>query len=257
MPKRILIVAMLVLIPAWAADGLPERIDSLLERWRDGDEAARTGVVAETLALGEPALRELYGRLNAPHEFSGPGFGLPTPAPVRQERPDRALYIEVAFWKPKGEGWGGPDEVARVIEDPQRYAGPESGERISAPHLITYEGQLANVTVSRQQSYKRGMDAEGVMQLGLMVELRAFVEEPGDRVTIDMRVLHCEQYGEMGRIESARGTVEIPHLLKRESAFVLTVEKGKLSGVRLPPLGNQGPLAVLVRAESVRPIGDR
>ena len=234
MSHRILIVAIVVLMPVWAAEGIPERIDALLERWEGGDEAARTGVAAETIALGEPAVGELYRRLAGPRAFGGSRLGLPSPALDRPVRSNKVISVEIAFWQPKGEGWEGPD-VARVIEDPERYT--KSGQLLSAPRLTTYEGQLANVSVVRQQNLK-----QGIARLGLVVEMRAFVDESGDRVTLGLRVEHCEPCGDLDGI---------PQLLKRESAFKLTLEPGKRSGVRLPPVGDQGPLAILIRAEPV------
>jgi hypothetical protein len=179
---------------------------------------------------------ELFERLAGPRDFGGTRLGLPAPALNRDVRKDMGVTVDFAFWQPKGEGWGGPDDVARLIEDPERYT--KSGDRLSAPRLTTYEGQLANVSIVRRQKIQ-----QGVAQLGLVVEMRGFVEESGDRVTLDLRVVHCEPCGEMD---------EIPQLIKRESAFRLTLEAGKQSGVRLPPVGDQGPLAILVRAEPVK-----
>jgi hypothetical protein len=84
-----------------------------------------------------------------------------------------------------------------------------------------------------------------------MVELRAFIEEPGNRVTLDVRVVHSELAGEMGKVTTARGEVEVPQLVKRETSFLVTLEEGKRSGIRLPPSGLQRSMAILLSAVPV------
>ena len=247
-------------LPGWAAMDLRERVDSLLARWSLGDEAARAGVVAETTVLGSEAVAELYRRLAGVRDFPGRDPGVASPAADPARRSDRMITVQVKVAKPKGGGWGGPvggARGARLLETPEELLLAQESDEFTAPRIVVYEGQLANVSVLNERRYRRtydreGRPVEGVLELGLVLELRAFVEEPGKSVMVDARLVRSELAGEIGTVATPRGRVEVPSVVKHEAAFALPLTKGKATGLIVPGAPGSEPMVVIVTAEEVR-----
>ena len=186
-------------IAAWAVakentakEDVLARTTKLVERWVSGDKAARAGVVAETHALGEPAIAELYRRLGA-NRLDFPGIDPGVVMSKAEETPDwsHVVNIEVAFVTPPKDAQ--LPEKPTVLDAEQRKLWLERGERVSAPRLTAYNGQRCNVTVLRENGYVRTVDkgepVAGAVRTGLMVEMRPRYDVAARAVELELRYI--------------------------------------------------------------------
>ena len=223
---RIRIIVMALATAVLAGESMEARVDGLVERWRDGDEAARAGVIAETLALGEQAVAGLYRRLGAvvPDFPAGdPGVAMADQGEARPS--DRVVTLEFGIHRPK---------VAIAADTcllaPAQIAALEGNlETMSAPRLTVYDGQRANISILDQRTYVRargtgGEPVSGTVRSGLVLEARARIV--GEGISLELRWVAARLQEPLARIETDRGFVELPEVMKRETAVTLDLESG-------------------------------
>jgi len=239
----VLIAAIIVALPAFSNSDLASRIDGLIERWKSGDEAARVGVVAETEELGEEAIDELYRRLaRATHDFPACDPGVVMSKGSGENLSDRAVSMEVRFGKLKRE----------LSPEPKLLEKRPEAESISAPRLTMYDGQRSNISVLSQKSYVRSYEGDdpivGTVRAGLVLDLRPIISRDGKQITFEMRCVQAELADPIGTLKTPAGPIGVPVVLKRETAFTVTVPDGSESHLALP---GKTPLLISVRADLV------
>lgn len=253
MRKSIAVLGLIALSTvALAESDLGARIDQLLHRWTRGDAAARTGVAAETRALGDEAIGELYRRLAWRNwDFPAPTLGARISDSNEAPQAGPVVNVEVKFATPekgaelpKGQTLLPADIAARLIEN---------GDVISAPRLTVYNGQRANVSVVKQHSYARtydraGVEVQGVAREGDVLEMRPHVLDGGQRISLELRWERSELVGDVASVETREGSIGAPTTLKREFAITLIVDSGKPVTLAIP--GGR-PMLLMVTATAV------
>jgi hypothetical protein len=223
---RIRIMVMALATAVLAGESMEARVDGLIDRYRDGDEAARTGVIAETQALGELAVAELYRRLvdSVQDQPAGdPGVVMTSEHDTR--RSDRVITLDFGFLRPQGEV-----DADTCLLGPAQIAALEGKvESLSAPRLTVYDGQRANISILDQKTYVRtrapgGEPVTGTVRSGLVLEVRAGIV--GDGVSLELRWVAARLREPLARIDTDRGFVELPEVMKRETAVTLDLESG-------------------------------
>jgi len=259
--RKALVIGIVVALAALgiAGENIEARIDRLLHRWTDGDDAARAGVAAETLALGEPAVAELYRRL-ARDRFDAGAPELGTRLSDGKQEPDtsRAIQVEVAVIRPAA---GVPLPARPTLLAPEQGGRLiANGETVSAPSLVCYEGQRAHVMVSSQASYTRTFDARrqavaATVSSGLMLDMRARGIEGTNRIALELRCVRAQLDGDaVSTLKTADGEIGMPTVTKRELAVTLPIEAGVPTAIALP--GDE-PLVLRVTAKRVELPDDR
>ncbi|MHC4931475.1 MAG: hypothetical protein ACYTGV_04715 [Planctomycetota bacterium] len=239
----VLVATCCVTLPAISGGDIASRVGSLIERWRDGDAAARVGVVAETAELGDEAIDELYRRLAyATRDFPARDPGVVMSMGTGGTLSDRAVSMEIRFGKLKKE----------LASEPKLLGEPPEAESISAPRLTMYDGQRSNISVLSQKSYVRTYEGEdpiaGTVRDGLVLDLRPIVSRDGRFITFEMRCVQAELADPIGTLKTPAGPIGVPVVLKRETAFTVTVPDGSESHLALP---GKTPLLISIRADLV------
>lgn len=252
----LLLVLALVLGARLARGGeertLETRVDRLVARWREGDRATRAGVVAETKALGEEAIAELFRRVARPEPAAPPRLGIAAPAaretPAPASHRARLVMLTVRFARIEGSGSA---EITRtgILDDHETEALRDKLEFVAAPRLTVYDGQRANVTIVEEKSYTEAYDAQaapvkGAVQTGLVLDVRPTID--GDTVKLQLR---CERarLASMDTVPTPAGGIEVPRVEKHETAITLALRQGKAT-VALPGAG-QEPVIVEIEAK--------
>jgi len=253
MKRTIATLALIVLASAaFANEDLGARIDRLLHRWTAGDVAARTGVAAETRALGDEAISELYRRLARRNwDFPAPALGARFSKSKDTPRKGAVVNTEVKFVTP-AEGVAMP-EGKTLLPDAFAKEMVKMGTVISAPRLTIYDGQRANVSLIKQQTYARtfdrdGAEVRGMASEGTVLEIRPRLLDGGKRISLELRWEQSELIGEIAQIKTREGTVGAPTTLKREFAVTLVVESGKPVTLAVP--GGK-PMLLVVTATAI------
>jgi len=238
---------------AVAGEDISSRIDKLLHRWTQGDKAARAGVAAETNALGDEAIAELYRRLARNSlDFQGHELGATFSNAPKNPLSGRMVQAEVRFYTP-AEDTKIPqrptlltaEQLARMIKD---------AEVISAPSLTVYDGQRANVSVTNQRSYTRTIDprrraVKGTVSTGLMLEMRPRLIEGTSGISLEVRCVFAELDGDaVPTLKTPAGEIGMPSVLKREFAVTLTIESGDSVALSLP---GEKPLVLTLRTTRI------
>ncbi|MHC4819551.1 MAG: hypothetical protein ACYTF8_16020, partial [Planctomycetota bacterium] len=187
---RHLATILLLATVAGAGDPMTQRVDQLVARWKKGDEAARAGVLAETSALGDPALAELFRRLGRPRrDFPARDPGVEMAPATEVEASDRLVTLEVRFVEPNTPGVLEITKT-RLLDEVEEAALEGKVKTISAPRLTCYDGQRANISVLERLEYVKTFDADrkvvtGSVQTGLV--LGALPRIVGKSVTLELR----------------------------------------------------------------------
>jgi len=261
MRRSTLLPTVLLAVAAAAGAGDAEdaavsrRVDSLLERWRTGDAAARAGVVAETRALGDAAVAALFRRLapNDRPDFPGTAPGVRMSEEQGAPRADLLVSVQLRV----GELEGDAPAAARIWSGEELAALEGKVQYVTAPRLTVYDGQRANVSVLRPRSYVRTYDAakapvEGVVQSGLVVDLRPRVLADGKTVSLELKCVHSRLAEPMAKLATPAGEIELPVVDLREAALTLDVADGARRVVALPATGERGALVVSVETAVTR-----
>jgi hypothetical protein len=244
-------IGIAVAAAAVAEENMQARIDRLIARWAHGDAAAQAGVAAETRALGDAAITELYRRLaRESRDFPGPELGTGFSSAPEVLDAERLVNLEVRIATPaanavmpKHATLLGAEAAAALLKD---------ADEISAPQLTTYDGQRANISISNQQSYTRTIDGDrnavaGTVQSGLMLEVRPRLIDKTNRLSMELRCVRAELDGEIPEIDTAEGRIGAPVITKREFAITLVVESDQSVALALP-----GTEPLLLRIKAVR-----
>lgn len=239
--RRTLVLGIVI---AFAAVGIAEqdieaRIDKLLGRWTRGDKATRAGVVAETHALGERAIADLYRRLaKNSFEFPANELGARFSSVNLVPDPKRTVLVETSFVTP-GADARLPDRPTLITaEQADRIA--KGGKVLTAPSIVCYDGQRANVQITNQKTYTRTFDprrqaVEGTVHSGISLEIRPRLIEGTKTLSLEVRSIRAVLDGEtVPTLKTAEGEVGIPIVTKREIAVTLTIESGESAAVVLP-----------------------
>ncbi|MHC4955378.1 MAG: hypothetical protein ACYTGZ_16115 [Planctomycetota bacterium] len=236
----------------FAAEDIGARIDRLLHRWTKGDAAARTGVAAETRALGDEAIGDLYRRLaRKSFDFPAPEIGVTFSEAGEPPTMKDLVNVEVRFVTPQ-EGAKLPAR-AGIVEPEKAAALIKAGSMLSAPRLTVYDRQRANVSVITQKQYVRTIDAanqpiKGTVQEGLVLELRPQILSGGKFISVEMRCLRSDLDGEIAEIEAVGGKIGAPVVIKREFAVTIVVESGAETVLFVP---GDKPLLVQVKVRRI------
>ncbi|MHC4338766.1 MAG: hypothetical protein ACYSX0_00950 [Planctomycetota bacterium] len=238
-----LIAAFVVALPALSGGDLASRIDGLIERWKNGDEAARVGVVAETAELGDEAIDELYRRLaRTTRDFPARDPGVVMSKGSGDHLSDRAVSMEIRFGKLDRQ----------LAPQPKLLEERPEAESISAPRLTMYDGQRSNISVLNQKSYVRTYEGDdpivGTVRAGLVLDVRPIISRDGKYITFEMRCVQAELADPIGTLNTPAGPIGVPVVLKRETAFTVTVKDGSEAHLALP---GKTPLLISVRANLV------
>jgi hypothetical protein len=239
----VLIAAFFLALPALSGGDLASRIDGLIERWRNGDAAARVGVAAETAELGDEAIDELYRRLaRATRDFPARDPGVVMSKGSGDHLSDRVVSMQIRFGKLRKQ----------IAAQPKLLQERPEAESISAPRLTMYDGQRSNISVISQKSYIRTYEGDdpivGTVHAGLVLDVRPIISRDGKYVTFEMRCVQAELADPIGSLETSAGPIGVPMVLKRETAFTVTVKDGSESHLALP---GKTPLLISVRADLV------
>ena len=240
-----LFAALLVALPAVSDGDLRARIDGLVERWKSGDEAARVGVVAETQELGEEAIHELYRRLaKVTRDFPGRDPGVVMSKGTGDPVSDRVVSMEVRFGKLERQVAPKPT-LLKTGQKPKV-------DLISAPRLTMYDGQRSNISIVSQESYIRtyedGDPVIGTVHAGLVLDTRPIISRDGKYVTFEMRCVQADLASPIETLKTPAGPIGVPVVLKRETAFTVTVKDGSEAHLAFP---GKNPLLISIRAKIV------
>jgi len=224
---------------AFAEEDVGARIDKLLARWMRGDKATRAGVVAETHALGEIAIADLYRRL-AKNSFDFPAseLGARLSSVTLVPDPKRTILVETSFVTPGVDARLPQRPTLITAEQADRLA--KGGELMTAPSLVCYDGQRANVTISDQKSYTRTFGprrhaVQGIVQSGLALEIRPRLIEGTKNISVELRCIRAALDGDsVPTLKTTDGEIGIPSVTKHEFAVTLTIESGKSATIVLP-----------------------
>ena len=262
MHRTLIVIAVLLSALPVRGDGdedLSDRVDTLVGRWRNGDAAARTGVLAETKALGDRALTALFDRIaGTPQDFPGtdPGVDL---APAPAQRSDEMVIVEVSFIEGDQPVIGG----ARLLDPREEMNLAGNIKIMQTPRRVVHDGQRVNVTITEQRTYVRSYDekrqpVQGTVRSGILLEARPIVARDKKSVTLELRLLHSELKEPMARLKTDAGMIGLPEILKHEMAVTLTLADGGKATLAMPREGGK-PLLLGVRATLLRvpPSGPR
>jgi len=240
---------------ASAGDPMIRRVDELVARWKKGDEAARVGVVAETKALGDEALAELFRRLGRPRrDFPARDPGVEM-APVKAVEPsDRLVALEVRFAEPTRPGLLAIAKT-RLLDQVEEAALEGKVQTISAPRLTCYDGQRCNISVVERLEYVKTFDADrkgvtGTVHTGLV--LGALPKIVGESVTLELRFVETRLKRPMVKLATRDGEIEMPELVKRETALTLKFDDGGRATLALKRDGDAPPLVLTLHAKIVK-----
>lgn len=235
-----------------AEEDVSARIDKLILRWTLGDAASRAGVAAETHALGDRAIAELYQRLaRSTFDFVGPEMGATFSRAERLPNTKRMIMAEVEFVEPKK---GAELPQRPTLLDPEQAARlMRAGQTVAAPKLTVYDGQRANASINNRHAYTRTIDSrrrtvKGSVQTGLMVEMRPQLVEGTRSISIELRCIRAKlDGGSVPTLSTTAGEVGMPFVTKREFALTLTVESGEWITLAFP-----GDKPVILRIRTTR-----
>lgn len=252
---RYLAAILLSVTFAGAGEELAKRVDELVTRWKQGDEAARAGVLAETKALGDPVLAELFRRLGRPaRAVPAPDPGVEMAPAGAVEPSDRLVALEVRFAEPTRPGQLAIAET-RLL-DPVEEAALEGKVRtVSAPRLTCYDGQRANISILERLEYVKTFDADrkvvtGTVQTGLV--LGALPRIVGKSVTLELRLVETKLKRPVVKLATSDGEIEMPELIKRETGLTLKLEDGGHAALALKRVGDSPPLMLALHARIVK-----
>ena len=251
---RYVAAILLVATVAGAGDGMTRRMDELVARWKNGDEAARAGVLAETKALGDRALAELFRRLGQPRrDFPArdPGVDM---APSAGESSDRLVALEVRFAEPNRPGLLAIEKT-RLLDQVEEASLEGKVRTISAPRLTCFDGQRANISILERLEYAKTFDADrkvvmGAVQTGLV--LGALPRIVGKTVTLELRFVETKLKRPLVKLATRDGEIEMPELVKRETALTLKFEDGGRATLALKRDGDAPPLVLALHAKIVK-----
>lgn len=252
---RYLTAILLLATVAGAGDPMTRRVDDLVARWKNGDDAARAGVLAETRALGEPALAELFRRLGRPqHDFPTPAQGVELAPATEVEPSDRLVNLEVRFVEPQRPGLL-KVENTRLLDEVEEAALEGKVRTIAAPRLTCYDGQRANIAVSEQIEYVKTFDADrkvvtGTVRTGLVLD--ALPRIAGKSVTLELRFIDTTLKRPVVKLATRDGEIEVPELIKRETGLTLKFDKEEgRTTLALKRPGEAPPLILSLHAKIV------
>jgi len=259
MRTRTLLPAMLVLLAAAARGGdapdeaLSRRIDSLIARWTGGDAAARAGVVAETRALGDEAVAELFSRLARAPEADEPSTapGVRMSEEKGEPRRDRVVGMTIRVGELQAEA----PKAARVWTDEEIAKLEGKVAYVSAPRLTVYDRQRANVSILDQRTFVRTFDerkqpVQGTVQSGLTLDLRPRISADGKTVSLELKCTRAQLEEPVAKLDTPAGAIELPVVATRQAALTLDVVDGGRKVIALPSagIGGQGALVVALEA---------
>ena len=252
---RYLAAILLSVTIAGAGDKLTRRVDELVARWTQGDDAARAGVLAETRALGDQALAELFRRLGRPRrDFPArdPGVTM-APADAGTES-DRLVALEVRFAEPTRPGLLAIAET-RLLSQAEEASLEGKVRTISAPRLTCFDGQRANISILERIEYVKTFDADrkvvtGTVQTGLV--LGALPRIVGESVTLELRLVETDLKRPVVKLATRDGEIEMPELIKRETGLTLKFEDGGRATLALKRAGDAPPLVLTLHARIVK-----
>jgi len=252
---RYLTAILLLLTVAGAGDKLTRRVDELVTRWTQGDDAARAGVLAETRALGDQALTELFRRLSRPRpDFPARDPGVEMAPDDARTESDRLVALEVRFAEPTRPGLLAIAET-RLLS-PVEEASLEGNVRtISAPRLTCYDRQRANISILEQLEYVKTFDADrkvvtGRVQTGLV--LGALPRIVGESVTLELRLVETDLKRPVVKLATRDGEIEMPELIKRETGLTLKFDDGGRATLALKRTDDAPPLVLALHVRIVK-----
>ncbi|MHC4136525.1 MAG: hypothetical protein ACYS0K_16295 [Planctomycetota bacterium] len=231
---RYVAAILLLATVAGAGDRMTRRVNELVARWKNGDEAARAGVLAETKALGDQALAELFRRLGEPS--------------------DRLVALEVRFAEPTRPGLLAIAKT-RLLDQVEEASLKGKVQTISAPRLTCFDGQRANISILERLEYVKTFDADrkvvtGTVQTGLV--LGALPRIVGKSVTLELRFVETKLKRPLVKLATRDGEIEMPELVKRETGLTLKFEDGGRATLALKRDGDAPPLVLALHARIVK-----
>ncbi|MHC4937732.1 MAG: hypothetical protein ACYTHK_02030 [Planctomycetota bacterium] len=244
--KSALGLVLLVAGFAAAENNMHARVGDLIERWIRGDKATRAGVVAETGALGEDAIAELYAQIGRERlDFRGGDPGVVFESAKDEPDQSKLVSMEFAFIRPGNkEAMPQRPEILGVEHRAILLAGCE---KISAPRLTAYNGQRCHISLLNERSYVRtrenGKPVAGALQTGRIVDVRPKAD--GEFASLELRYVETRLDGKLASIKSGDGEIGLPLLNKRELAVTLRIKSGESLTLAIP--GTE-PLLLQVKA---------
>jgi len=222
-----------------AEENLEARLDKLLYRWSKGDEATRAGVVAETHALGERAIAELYRRL-ARKNGRDMANELGTRLSAVELNPDSRLtvLVESAFTAPRA-GVEFPERPTLLTAEQADHL-TKDGEVTTAPSIVCYDSQRANLSITNEEKYTRTFDPRrrnvpGTVSSGVHLDVRPVLIEGTNRLSLELRCVRARVEGDaVPTLQTDEGEIGMPIVTKREFAVTLVVDSGEGVAIALP-----------------------
>ena len=252
---RYVTAILLLATVAGAGDPMTRRVDELIARWKKGDEAAQAGVLAETRALGDEALAELFRRLGRPRlDPPAPDPGVEM-APAKAVEPsDRLVNLEVRFAEPSRPGLLAIAKT-RLLDQVEEAALEGKVQTLSAPRLTCYDGQRCNISILEKLEYVKTFDADrkvvtGTVQTGLA--LAALPKIVGESVKLELKFIETRLKRPLVKLATRDGEIEMPELVKRETALTLKFDDGGRATLALKRDGDAPPLVLTLHAKIVK-----
>ncbi|MHC4161243.1 MAG: hypothetical protein ACYSUM_03805 [Planctomycetota bacterium] len=252
---RYVAAILLLATVAGAGDRMTRRVNELVARWKNGDEAARAGVLAETKALGDQALAELFRRLGRPRcDFPARDPGVEMAPANAGEPSDRLVALEVRFAEPTRPGLLAIAKT-RLLDQVEEASLKGKVQTISAPRLTCFDGQRANISILERLEYVKTFDADrkvvtGTVQTGLV--LGALPRIVGKSVTLELRFVETKLKRPLVKLATRDGEIEMPELVKRETGLTLKFEDGGRATLALKRDGDAPPLVLALHARIVK-----
>jgi len=176
----------------------------------------------------------------------------PAPAPAGD-----LVSIEVKFMTAEAAAVAGASAVD-VLDEKTLLAILPNLKQITAPRLTAYDKQDVVVTITNKHAYVRSRDKAGkavndTVQSGAVLKARPTIR--GKTVQLAFTLTRSELVDPIAKLQTPRGDIELPLLMKDEITATLEVADGGTLALRVRSRGRTEVVVLLVRARIIpRPV---
>ncbi len=174
-----------------------------------------------------------------------------------KHRTDRLVSLEISFGKAKD-----PELIALCAQGgviPRKRVGnvQEKVEVVSAPRLMVFDGQQANVSVLSQKRFVQSYDAAGkpvlgTIRAGTVVDVTPRITADGKTIRLSLRFRSAHLQQPMRKATTETGDIDMPQVTMTDIVLMVPVKNGQTFYVGLPRAIDNSAALLAVHATDVQ-----